>query len=403
MTAGPVNSSMLITPPGAGAIAVVRVTGPDALQIVDQVFRAGNGLAFSAQPVDRVVYGRFVASGETIDEVLVSRVPESDPPAVDLCAHGGVRIVERVLQALESAGAQMRPGLIENTGVWKAANLIEQEAVDALCQAKTSRAVRFLARQQANLVPALEDIAALFRTDPEQAAADELRTMLRGVRAARTLIEGATVAIVGPPNSGKSTLFNQLVGKTAALVSPHAGTTRDWVAQPVEMSGVPVVLVDTAGRHQPGGVLEAQAIERGLGASAEARVRLIVLDRSQPVDPGVAELTGPRRSGSDCLIVINKGDLKRVWDVSTLPAELAKLSADRIELSALTGAGVDLLVERIVQLLGFEGWVDTQPHLFTIRQHEVVTRLLAEEAGGFARALWHMDRLIGGVVRGNAQ
>ena len=394
MISRPVNYSELLTPPGAGAIGVVRVTGPDAPIIVEQVFRANRQRPLSTGAPNRIVYGRFVVGDEIIDDVLVSRVPDRVPPAVDLCAHGGVRILERILEALQRVGAPMRESCEEPTDVWPAANRIQQEIVEALQQARTDRAVRFLARQHHNLMPSLEQIAAIIKSDVGHAR-ERLGVMLGGFRAARTLIEGATLAIVGPPNSGKSTLFNRLVGRSAAVVSPLAGTTRDWVGQPVQMQGIPLFLVDTAGWQPSSDTLETMAIERGLEVGAAAQVRLLVLDGSRPMVSGIAKHLPAPRERSHWLIVVNKRDMPPAWPVESLPAEVADLSRDRIEVSAQTGAGVDLLVERITKALGFDGWNDEQPQFFTARQHEVVTKLLAEKSDDPVRAAVQWTRLIG--------
>ena len=397
MIARPANYSELLTPPGAGAIGVVRVTGPDAPIIVERVFQANNQRPLSLDAPNRIVYGRFVVDEEIIDDVLVSCVLDRVPPAVDLCAHGGVRILERILEALERVGAPMRESREEHTRVWPAANWIQQEVVEALQQARTDRAVRFLARQHRNLMPGLEQIAAIVERDLEQAW-ERLGAMLGGFRAARTLIEGATLAIVGPPNSGKSTLFNRLVGRSAAVVSPLAGTTRDWVGQPVQMDGIPLFLVDTAGWQPAADALETMAIERGLKMGEAAHVRLLVLDGSRPMESGAAREVWAPSERSHWLIVVNKRDLTPAWPVDSLPPEVAELSRDRIELSARTGAGVDHLVERITKVLGFDRWDEEQPQFFTARQHEVVTELLAEKPDNPERAASQMTRLIGGAA-----
>ena len=396
MISRPANYSELLTPPGAGAIGVVRVTGPDASIIVQRVFRANNQRPLSANAPIRIVYGRFVVDDEIIDDVLVSSVPDRVPPAMDLCAHGGVRILERILEALQRVGAPMRASREEHTLVWPAANRIQQEVVEALQQARTDRAVRFLARQHRNLMPGLDRIAAIIEKDLEQARV-RLGVMLGGFRAARTLIEGATLAIVGPPNSGKSTLFNRLVGRSAAVVSPLAGTTRDWVGQPVQMHGIPLFLVDTAGWQPSADALETMAIERGLEVGAAAQVRLLVLDGSRPMDFGAARHLCARGEQSHWLIVVNKCDLTPAWPVDSLPPEVADLSLDRIEVSARSGAGIDHLVERITKALGFDGWDDEQPRFFTARQHELVTELLAEKSGDPDRMASQLTRLIGGA------
>jgi len=361
---------VVLTPPGTGAIGVVRVVGPDAVSLVNQAFRPASGSALSAAQGDRLRYGHFVDGEETIDDVIVSLSSIKGRPAIDISAHGGVRIIERVLQTLERLGALVgEPG--EAVGLaWPTENIIEYEALEALTRAKTERGVRFLAWQREYLPAALEALAHCCHTDPPEALR-RLKAIADGYPVARTLVEGVTVALVGPPNSGKSTLFNRLIGRPATVVSSQPGTTRDWVAEPVEMDGVPVTLVDTAGRREADDPLEQQAVEAGRRVMERAEVRLLLLDGSQIIAPADAALFEISRRWAGCLTVINKADAGIVWPTSKVGANKTVL------ISALTGAGCDDLVSKILEVLGFRGWVERVPCLFTARQAEAAADVLS--------------------------
>jgi len=445
MTSGGAHRVVVLTPPGSGAIGVVRIVGPDAVSLVNQAFRPASGDGLSAGQVDRLRYGHFVDGTETIDDVIVSvtkmgsdeatkrrsdegtkgrRHEEKSDEAtkrrsdeeigcvtVDISAHGGVRVIERILQTLERLGASVgEPG--DAVGLaWPTGSLIEYDTVEALTRAKTERAIRFLAWQRENLPSALEAVVLLCRSDPAKARKHP-KAMADGNPVARTLVEGVTVALVGPPNSGKSTLFNRLIGRPATVVSPQPGTTRDWVAEPVEMEGVPVTLVDTAGRREADDPLEQQAVEVSRRVTERAEVRLLLLDGSQPLQQAGIELLGASRSWSNCLRVINKVDAGLVWDWDsnrkgdsdtpplqrwgTLPTPPQVGGHKTVSISALTGAGCDTLVSAILEVLGYRGWVESVPCLFTARQAEAVADVLSVLPQDPMAAEQHLQRCLTG-------
>lgn len=399
-----VNRSAVLTPPGAGAIGIVRVTGPDAASIIEKLFRP---LSHGLQPArisdpgpgvqrtrssaqakacgslvtgDRIRYGRFTVENEDLDDVVVSRVSSGVPEAFDISAHGGIRVIERILEALERYGAPLSEVDEEPQAIWPVQNLIDQEALQTMSRAKTKRAVRFLAWQRQHLATYLEQAASRCRENSNQVC-EELQAVVGRYPAARILIDGATVAIVGPPNSGKSTLFNRLIGRSAAIVSPRAGTTRDWVADSVEMDGIPVELVDTAGRHEiteSADGTEHQAMEGGWTIARQADLCLLVLDGSQSVSVSALELCHACRSLPRCLPVISKLDLGRAWDSAALPFGEAANEESPIRVSGRTGEGVQLLTQSVLRLLGFAGRADEKPSFFTSRQKNTATRVLSD-------------------------
>ncbi|MFQ5493871.1 MAG: GTPase [Phycisphaerae bacterium] len=440
--------SILLTPPGTGAIGVVRVAGPDTARILASVFRAGGASGRNRPPVDGVVdlsggrirVGRFVDpldgsdKYDVIDDVVISR-PETHRTAVpggarspavanvadetagrrsamviDICAHGGVRIIERILETLERLGAPLAYADDGQDDIWPVDNLIQRDAVEALSRAVTARAARFLCWQWRHLAPAIRRATAASdnRSERFEGAASgtddggggsfrALEAMLARYASARRLIHGATVALVGPPNSGKSTLLNRLAGRTAAVVSPTPGTTRDWVTAPVTFDGVPITLVDTAGKGDTADPNETEAILRGVEAAGRADLSLILVDASvqrsaaaeNPLETGT--IPGPH------LIVATKTDLVDCPDDLVRRGDAPGPVNGPLGVSSLTGRGIDELRRAVLEGLGFEGGLDESPTFFCSRQVAVVERRLSDLRSDPRKAA----RLIGSELVGD--
>lgn len=403
MTPGAQNHTRLLTPAGTGAIGLIRIAGPEATRILARIFRPvghpspdANGERLdSLFDGNRLRYGHLVDADEVIDDVLVARVNARDTAAFDISAHGGVRVVERILELFEREGAPLQTETGKTGTIWPHETMIEREALEALGRAKTARCVRFLVWQRKHLAARIEDLIAC--RDGDSARAEQgLHDMMQRYRAARYLIDGATLAIVGPPNSGKSTLFNRLMGRSAAIVSPRAGTTRDWVTGEIDLDGVPITLVDTAGRRDAVDSLEKDAIARGTSIGRRADVRVLLFDGSRPLPRDVRAMSGPLAADASFIAVVNKADLKAAWRVDELVERVGASLPEPVAISAQNGGGVAELELRMLGALGFEDWIDDAPAIFTARQHDLLGQVLAgfraSESADFAR---DVDRLVG--------
>lgn len=374
------NFAAVLTPPGAGAIALVRVVGPDALSIIGALFQSHRKSSAPPSPAvhfepNALRYGRLVANGEVIDDVLVCRIPSQDYQVVDISTHGGIRVVERVLESLERRGATIAQPNELPVPPWPTSSRIDDEIMEAMSRVRTTRAVRFLSVQRQVLSTAALEVAQQCVTDV-QSACRRLREMLSGFAASRRLVEGATVAIVGPPNSGKSTLFNALVGRAVTIASPRAGTTRDWVEAWVEMEGVAIRLLDTAGIHDQAEDLERQAIEAGSAAAALADLCIWLFDGSVTPAPPPGSMLTPR-GGAFILPVRNKSDLAAQQGVGGEDA-VSPPEEPPIAISAATGDGIDGLVRRLLEGLGFRGFGTPAPTFFTVRQAGIAERAISD-------------------------
>lgn len=294
--------------------------------------------------------------------------------------------------ALEARGVGIEDGGAGGPRIFPCSNPMEREVLEALGRARTARGVAFLARQREGLVRRLQEIRALWAGDA--GAARRLLAALRdGAAAAMNLVDGVAVVLVGAANSGKSTLFNRLVGRPAALVSPRAGTTRDWVTAEVEMEGWPVRLIDTAGIRAGADALEGEAIARGQAAAGAAAVRLVVVDgAAAPDSKGLLPAGFDERRD---IVVLNKMDLCGGGDSSPARPRRVVDGLKVAEVSAARGDGVAELVRLILHEV--RGGTDEEPALafFTQRQIEAADELLRAEAVGSAEADALFSRLVG--------
>ncbi len=323
--------------------------------------------------LNRLAYGQFMDGDEVIDDILVGFTEHlTGDCAVDLSCHGGVRVVQRILGALEKRGVRLAPSAASLNAAWPTGNRVEREAIEAVATAMTRRAVWFAARMRAQLVRRIEELADLAMFDLT-AAKKQLQFLAGSEPAARILLEGATIALIGPPNSGKSTLFNRLVGRDAAMTSPKPGTTRDWVSATVEMDGVPLTLMDTAGRREPADQLEEAAIAKGVIEVDRANCVALVLDGSEPL-----EGMNPLVFGMACdLIVVNKADCPANWRREELRFLQPSLTEKVVRVSALSGIGIDRLETVFLECLGLGSFDDNVPSVFTSRQLRSVEAAVA--------------------------
>ena len=364
----------IATPLGEGGLAVLRVSGPQALAIADRCF-APKGIASkkpSGASSHTIHYGHIKRDDRVIDEVLVSvlRAPRTftREDVVEISCHGGLLPARLVLDALLAAGARLAEAgeFTKRAFLNGRLDLAQAEAVADLIHARTDLAVSAANEQlagklsqrirelRADLLTTLahveahldfpdEDIAPdtrgqlLARLDRGVAFMDEL---LRTAHDGQVLRRGVRAAIVGRPNAGKSSLLNQLLGHDRAIVSPTPGTTRDTIEETASIRGVPVVFIDTAGLRDTADAVEAEGVRRSRVALERAELILHLLDASEPLDAAdqrhLEEFSDRKR-----LLVINKCDLPRRLEVP------AQSGARVLEISCATGAGLEALRDAI--------------------------------------------------------
>ena len=393
----------IATAPGPAGLAVVRVSGGGALAVADAVFRGAAPLAGAAAntlhhgwavwPAAAAPGAGAPAAGGSgadeggaarrLDEVVaaVFRAPRSytREHVVELSCHGGRLPAERVLAALLHAGARLaRPGEFTLRAYLNGRlDLAQAEAVADLIHAETCAAQELALSQLAGalsrrldaiserLCDALAEVEA--RVDFAEdvggievpahvleaiaAVSADLGILLDGASYARAVREGVRVVLVGRPNVGKSSLFNALLGDERAIVTPDPGTTRDLVSERIEVAGIPVTLVDSAGWREGGDAAESIGVERARAAAAGSSVALWVVDRSVPLEPG-DHAVAARLAGKRVLAALNKSDRAAGLAPAEVEALLDGLPRRVVEVSATTGAGLEPLRAALAALLG---------------------------------------------------
>src|ERR1051326_2072234 len=382
----------LSTPRGRGALAVIRLTGPRAIALAQQLARVD-----SFAPRHATLASLYVAD-EMLDQVLVTCFPAphslTGEDVVEISCHGSPAIVRRIVDATLELGAVLAgPGEFTLRALmYGKINLAQAEAIRDLIAAQTDAAVKQASRQLngelskaldpfkeklIEVIVLLESALEFVEDDlpaPQVNSIEEtLDSVIAGVdrlsesySAGRLLRDGARVAIAGRPNVGKSSLFNSLVCNERAIVTDVPGTTRDTLSEAIDIGGVPVLLTDTAGLRETTDDIETLGIERTRRAMGDADLVLLVLDGSNEVGPEDCDLL--RRTG-DCqrIVVMNKSDLPSFASLTGCAPE-----ADAINVSARTGAGLAALHDAIAAKLNSTGTEDGSLLITNARHYDLL-------------------------------
>ncbi|MGQ9824703.1 MAG: tRNA uridine-5-carboxymethylaminomethyl(34) synthesis GTPase MnmE [Desulfotomaculales bacterium] len=418
------------TPLGEGGIGIVRVSGEKAIEIARQIFFPARESEWWAKGGYRLFYGhvRDPETGEVIDEVLlgVMHSPHSftREDVVEFNCHGGLVPLRRTLEAVLRQGARLAgPGEFSRRAFLNGRiDLAQAEAVIDLIRAKTdaqgriavsqlkgelSRRISFLQEKVADLLAACEaaidfpeDVEALSREEM-LTALQEINQQIEGLLASaekgRVFREGATVAIIGRPNVGKSSLLNALLRERRAIVTDVPGTTRDVIEEIVNIKGVPVRIADTAGLRATRDPVEKIGVEKAREALRLADLVLVVLDAQDGVTGEDREII-KQAEKKVAIYIVNKIDLVKERGIFR---ELREISGGRplLGVSALTGEGVDSLEELIFQEItgspatGAEGvLVSNVRHRDALRRaHRFIEEACSGAAAGLSEDLLAVD------------
>ncbi len=394
------------TAPGRAALAVVRISGPQAAEVADRIFQ---GKTKPSQMADHTIQHGYIVTqrGQAVDEVMLAmlRGPRSftGEDTVEITCHGGGAAAPAVVELAVLAGARpARPGEFTLRAYLNGQlDLSQAEAVADIIEAGTLAAARAALERleggfsrrvgaiRSDLLEVLAQLEAAIDFPEEdlpqpvvndvleviEKSSKELDCVLEESRTARLLRDGARAVIAGRPNTGKSSLFNLLLRQERAIVTEQPGTTRDVLEGFIEVRGLPVRLFDTAGVREPADQIEAMGVERAREKLEQADLVLLVIDGSKPPRPEDKKLLEQTKNLAR-IVVLNKGDLK--------PAFTAQKGW--VRLSALTGAGLAKLEEAMVaELTGGRGAEAGGVAAANVRQVEALRRskdLLAEAASG---------------------
>ncbi len=367
------------TPPGEGAISIVRLSGEEALQIAQSIF---SGKELTKVESHTINYGHIInpRTKQEIDEVMVSvmRAPKTftRENVVEINCHGGIVATNEILQLLLSNGARLaEPGeFTKRAFLHGRIDLSQAEAVMDLIRAKTDRSMKVALNQLdgnlsqliRNLRQDILDVLAQVEVNidyPEYDDVEEITTrllkekaqdtkarieqLLQTAKQGKVLREGLATAIIGKPNVGKSSLLNHLLHEDKAIVTDVAGTTRDVIEEYVNVRGVPLKLVDTAGIRETSDKVEKIGVERSKKAIEQADLVMLVLNQSEPLtveDQQLIDLTKDKKR----IVLLNKVDLPSKIDFTQLTKEIDE--GELLNISVLKNEGINKLEEKIAKL-----------------------------------------------------
>ncbi|MFP7477203.1 tRNA uridine-5-carboxymethylaminomethyl(34) synthesis GTPase MnmE [Terribacillus saccharophilus] len=374
------------TPVGEGAIAIVRLSGAEAVEIAAKLF---DGKKLTDVPSHTIHYGKLIdpATGEVAEEVMVSvmKAPKTftREDVVEINCHGGLVSVNRVLELALQEGARLaEPGEFTKRAFLNGRiDLSQAEAVMDLIRAKTDRAMNVALKQmdgrlsrliqklrqelletvahvEVNIdYPEYDDVEEMSHNmmiEKTQYVYEEIEKLLEMAKQGKILREGLATAIIGRPNVGKSSLMNALVHENKAIVTEIAGTTRDIIEEYVNVRGVPLKLVDTAGIRETEDIVERIGVERSRQVLKQSDLILLVLNYGEALsdeDRNLFEAV----AGLDVIVIVNKTDLFQQIDLE----EVRQLAGDRpvITTALIEEKGIDEL-ELAIKDTFFAGEID---------------------------------------------
>ena len=387
----------IATAMGEGGIAIIRVSGSEALDVVSKVFRAKNDFNIKEMKSYTMKYG-FIYDGEDlIDEVIISfmKGPRSftAEDVVEINCHGGVVSTNKVLEAIIKAGARIaEPGEFTKRAFLNGRiDLSQAEAVMDIIKAKTDLSMKsavmqssgYLSREINRLreymlnVMALVEFAVDFTEDDEEidpsiplkvaeslgTAIGEMQVLLKSADEGKLIRDGLSLAIVGKPNVGKSSLLNALLKEKRAIVTDIAGTTRDVIEEYINLDGIPVKIIDTAGIRETENIVEKIGVERSIQKLEQADLVLLVLDTSREISDEDREIIEQVKD-KKTILILNKIDLAQKLDEKYI-----KDFQNVIRISAKEELGLDQLKENIKNLF-FSGAIDAESLIITNSRHK---------------------------------
>lgn len=364
----------VMTGKGTGAISTVQVFGDSAEAVIKKIFKTV-GTKPAKFKTGEILLGTITDGNETIDQVTIG-CEQADSFAIN--CHGNPLIVADIMQLLQRRGATLLTAeqlLTKIISARKPINTIAVEAKLSQLKAKTIEGTKIIVNQ---IDVGLSKKAAEWLENINEISLNQISTqaerILENSRTAKLIIFGCKAAIIGPPNTGKSTLLNCLAGRQKAIVTDIKGTTRDWVTAQCRIDSLFLELVDTAGLGgellNPEDTIEKAAQKKSLEILEQADLVLLVLDNSHLTNHLDEYLLG-KIAGKKVLTVLNKSDLPSKFDTDKLP----EILSNTVKISAGEGTGIENLLEKIRQTTGVADFDLKTTVCFTDRQENLMKQL----------------------------
>ena len=419
--------SAVITALGEGAVGIVRISGPQALAVGEQLFKAASGKKLAAYNPNTMVYGHiYDADASLVDEVLAvyMRGPRSytAEDVVEIQCHGGLQSLKKILALTYAAGARPAEAgeFTKRAFLNGRIDLTQAEAVMDIIRSRSEASLKLAARQQqgqlakelrklrsclVDVVVNLEAVIDYPEEDIEDvtygrvqgsiaSCNDAIDALLAHAHTGKILREGLRTAIVGKPNVGKSSLLNALLKEDRAIVSQYAGTTRDVIEEQLLLDGVPLVLADTAGIRSTDDFVEKIGVEKSRQLLQEAELVICVVDGSTGLT-AEDEAILAAATGKPCVIIVNKSDLGLAVDLETLRERFGE---DKVmTLSAKTLTGVEAFSAWLKNYVyGSEGTLGEGAYVQNARQERLLreARQALQDAGEAAEAMLPYDCIV---------
>ena len=364
----------VMTGQGTGAISTIQIFGNSAEAIIKKVFKPAGTKQLKFKS-GQIHLGSIYDDTEVIDQVTIG-CDGSDTFTIN--CHGNPLIVEMIMQLLGQHGASLVTAeqlLIKTFSAQEHNNTIAVETKLTQAKAKTLEGTKIIANQ---INAGLTKKARSWLDYMDKISLDQIKAeaieVLQKSQTAKLIINGCTVVLTGPPNSGKSTLLNCLAGRQKAIVTDIKGTTRDWISARCRIGPLSVKLIDTAGLHEGSAdsedTIENAAQKKTSEILEQANIILLVLDNSRPAEELDIRLLD-KIADKQILTVLNKSDLPTKFDTSELPETLT----DTVQISAKEVTGIENLSEKITKITRAADFDLQEPVCFTSRQEELFIQL----------------------------
>lgn len=390
----------IATAVGTSAVNIIKISGPDAISIVNKIFTKD----LTKLSSNTINYGYIKNNGETIDEVLVSifRNPNSSTgeDVIEINSHGGIAVTNKILEILLTNGCRLaEPGeYLKRAFLNGKKDLLEAESISDLINAKTesfrkmstkgltgelSSLVKKLREKLLNIIanievnidyPEYEDAIVYTNELLEKniiEIKEELQKIVNESEKGSLIKNGINVGIIGKPNVGKSSLLNKLINEDKAIVTDIEGTTRDIVEGTFVLNGVNINLIDTAGIRETDNIVEKIGVEKSKNIIEKSNMVIALFDGSREFDKEDKEILKEIK-GKKAIILINKVDLPQKLDKSEIK------DFETIEISVKDNKGINLLIEKIKELFNLNE-IETGDftYLSNARQISIIKEALA--------------------------